>query len=273
MAELVGWIRIHRQIKEHWLWQDPVKLRWWLDILISVNHAPKKVNIGNELIDCLRGQSVKSLKTWADEWKTSKDTARNFLKLLEKDNMITLENLTVSTRLTVCKYGDYQADLHDEQTQSERVPNASQTRAYPNNNDNNVKNDNKVKRGRKPALVVSAETTLFNMVKTYWLEEFHPGWHFDGAKGKALKSLIAKIKKLLTDRNLKAEKPDPTDHDVVELFKAFCQNLPEYYKTKDLLFINSKYNEIIEELKITKNGTKQSAPRQSAYDSASAYWS
>ena len=136
-----GWISIYRKIRNHWIWQDPVKLKWWIDILLAVNHEDKKVNIGMRLIECKRGQTVMSLRNWADRWKVSKDTTRNFFELLKKDKMIITENLINTTRLTVCNYDVYQGDLRTSQTSTEREPNASQTQADPNNNDNN---DNKV---------------------------------------------------------------------------------------------------------------------------------
>lgn len=136
-----GWISIYRSIRYHWIWQDPVKLKWWIDILLAVNHEDKKVNIGMRLIECKRGQTVMSLRNWADRWKVSKDTTRNFFELLKKDKMIITENLINTTRLTVCNYDVYQGDLRTSQTSTEREPNASQTQADPNNNDNN---DNKV---------------------------------------------------------------------------------------------------------------------------------
>ena len=135
-----GWISIYRSIRNHWIWQDPVKLKWWIDILLAVNHEDKKVNIRMRLIECKRGQTVMSLRNWADRWKVSKDTTRNFFELLKKDKMIITENLINTTRLTVCNYDIYQ-DLRPSQTRTAREPNASQTQADPNNNDNN---DNKV---------------------------------------------------------------------------------------------------------------------------------
>ncbi len=36
------------------------------------------------LIECNRGQTVMSLRNWADRWKVSRDTTRNFLELLKK---------------------------------------------------------------------------------------------------------------------------------------------------------------------------------------------
>ncbi len=136
-----GWISIHRSIREHWIWQDPVKLKWWLDILMSVNHKISRVNIGMQLYDCQRGQSIMSLKTWSERWGVSKDSTRNFLKLLEKEGMIQRENLLKTTRLTVCHYDFYQIDLLAGPTHEHPDSNARPTDAHPNNNDNNIPTD------------------------------------------------------------------------------------------------------------------------------------
>jgi hypothetical protein len=138
-----GWISLYRSIQEHWIWEHPIKLKWWLDILLTVNHKSKKINIGNELIECKKGQSIMSLQSWGKRWNVSKDTARNFLKLLEKDNMILLESLTKTTRLTVCKYDTYQCTLHDSQTVVKRIPTDDQTHSDLNNKDNKDNKDNK----------------------------------------------------------------------------------------------------------------------------------
>jgi hypothetical protein len=141
-----GWIKLHRQITEHWIWKDPVKFQWWMDMLLMANHADNKLCIGMQLIECKRGQTVMSLTNWSKRWKVSRDTVRNFLVLLEKDTMISHENLVNSTRITICNYDTYQTDLHDSQTQSKRKANASQTRADINKN---VKNDKTVNNEKK----------------------------------------------------------------------------------------------------------------------------
>ena len=141
-----GWIRLSRKIQEHWIWKDPVKLKWWIDILITVNHSDTKVNIGMELYECKRGQSVMSLSNWAKRWGASKDSTRNFLNLLQKDGMILHENLVKTTRITVCNYDSYQTDLHDRQTTSKRKPNDSRTQAERNTDTNkNDKNEDNEK--------------------------------------------------------------------------------------------------------------------------------
>lgn len=136
-----GWIQLHRQIRDHWIWNDPIKLRWWLDILLTVNHADTQVNVGMNLVECKRGQSVRSLLGWATRWGVSKDTVRSFFKLLLNDSMITTENLTKTTRLTVCNYDTYQGIKHDEQTITVRQPYDNRPQTDPNNNDNNEKKE------------------------------------------------------------------------------------------------------------------------------------
>jgi hypothetical protein len=137
-----GWIKIHRSIKDHWLWKSD-KLRWWLDILLSVNHTDHKVLIRCELFECKRGQSVRSLETWAKEWGVSKQTVKEFLALLQKDGMITRENLKITTRITVCNYDMYQDTPNNRQTVGRQTAYDQETETYSKQeckNENNEKN-------------------------------------------------------------------------------------------------------------------------------------
>lgn len=105
-----GYILMHRRVRDHWLW-DPAEPRlflWWSDILFEVNHTEATVRIGFDLIECRRGQSLNSLQTWAKRWRCDVSTVRRFFKSLEKDKMISVENLKKTTRLTVCNYDTYQ---------------------------------------------------------------------------------------------------------------------------------------------------------------------
>lgn len=133
MADNIGWIKLHRQIREHWIWEDANKLKWWFDIVLTVNNAPAKVNIGYEIFECNRGESLLSIGSWAERWKVSKDTARNFLTLLEKDNMISRVSLGKTTRLTVCNFDTYNECLHVNSSMPVRDANT-------NKNDKNDKN-------------------------------------------------------------------------------------------------------------------------------------
>jgi ABC-type proline/glycine betaine transport system ATPase subunit len=136
-----GWIKLERSLLNHWIFQDPVKFRIWIGLLLIVNHSDQKVNIGQNIYDCKRGQSVRSLLSWANTFKVSKDYIRNFFKLLAKDGMITIENIQISTRITICNYDTYQDTSNAKQTTSKRKPNANQTQSHTNKNDKNDKNE------------------------------------------------------------------------------------------------------------------------------------
>lgn len=106
-----GWIKLHRSCLDHWLYTEyrPLTRREaWETILFTVNFEPKKVIIKGQLYDCNRGQSLLSLQSWAEKFVWSIQQVRTFFKLLENDNMIIVEGLQYSTRLTVCNYAIYQ---------------------------------------------------------------------------------------------------------------------------------------------------------------------
>jgi hypothetical protein len=102
-----GFIKVFRSIRKHWLWKDSERLKWWIDILLEVNHSPQKVIIKGTLFDCDRGQSLQSLQTWAKAWRVSIKRVRTFFELLEKDQMIVTKSVGKTTRLTVCNYDTY----------------------------------------------------------------------------------------------------------------------------------------------------------------------
>jgi hypothetical protein len=166
---MLGWIKLHRSIADHWVFQDAEKLKRWIDILLLVNHEGAKVNIGNDLFECNRGQSIRSLQSWAERWKCSKGAARNFLELLEKDQMITLENLTKTTRLTVCKYDTYQDVAHAPKTHGERTVNAPKTHGDLNKKDNN-KNNNKELKEIKEDILLPFDSEMFSNAWNIWKE-------------------------------------------------------------------------------------------------------
>lgn len=171
-----GWIKLYRNLQNHWIWKDSDKLKWWLDILLTSNHSDAKILIGNTLIECKRGQTIMSLSNWAKRWNISKDKARNFLVLLESDGMILHENVQKSTRITICNYDSYQGDLHDSQTITKRHPNDKSPKQEEINNNKEY----------KEYISFEKSESLINLEK--WMKENTP--------------LVLKLKTQLTSENL-----------------------------------------------------------------------
>ena len=130
-----GWIKLERNIRDNWIWQDPIKLKWWIDILMTVNLSEKKVSIGYKLFTCKRGECLMSLQNWGKRWNVSKTVVNNFFRMLENDNMIKTVNETVTTRLIVCNYDSCQECENTIETETKRIedaiiPQQSTTKEY-----------------------------------------------------------------------------------------------------------------------------------------------
>lgn len=162
---MISWIKLFRDINKHWIWQNSDYLKWWLDILLEVNHAPAKVVIKNKIYDCNRGEKLYSLDTWAYRWGTNKSKARRFLQLLQDDNMIVLKSETQTTRLIVCKYDTYQDMRNADETQMKRKRNANETHLTP------IEEGKEEKEG-KELFLLEKETKEENLSKENPLEIF-----------------------------------------------------------------------------------------------------
>lgn len=142
-----GWISLHRKIQEHKLWKEPrvfSRAEAWIDILMEVQHKEEQdeIVIKNTTITCARGQSIKSIQTWAERWTWSVSSVRRFLQWLKREEMITIENLRKTTRLSVCKYETYQKKRISVESQLNLKRISLESHLNTDNNGNNENNEN-----------------------------------------------------------------------------------------------------------------------------------
>ena len=108
---MAGWIKISREIEDHWLWQDAERMRWWIDMLFMASWEDKKAIEDTHLITIKKGQFIASVAFLCKRWKRSNKTIIKYLKLLEQDEMICREVLHRQTPIiTICNYDKYQCD-------------------------------------------------------------------------------------------------------------------------------------------------------------------
>lgn len=113
-----GWICLHRVIQDHWIWEDPQKLKWWMDILLSANFKESKKLINNDIIIIERGAMFTSILELSERWKVNRKTTKKFLDLLVKDEMITMETSKRGTMIKVSNYNEYQGFSEGEEDNS-----------------------------------------------------------------------------------------------------------------------------------------------------------
>ena len=210
---MCGWIKIHRQIKEHWLYTENrvySKFEAWMDILMSVNFTDAQTIIKGKLYNVKRGDCLYSLETWSKRWGWDKSKVRRFMSLLEKDGMIVLKSDTTTTQLTVCKYDSYQDNRHTDETQTTHRRHADDTQTTLREEEEERK-----KEKRKVFIKPTIEEIRTEMLKKQMIDEserfYHyyesNGWMIGKNKMKCWKSAIVTWKKNQKPTTQQQEQP------------------------------------------------------------------
>lgn len=106
-----GWISLHRQLQEHWLWKskEPFDKRSaWIDLLLMVNHQKEKVEFDKGLIEVERGQRITSLEKLSKRWRWSRHKVSDYLNQLEQDGMLVQVRDNKKTLISIENYDKYQ---------------------------------------------------------------------------------------------------------------------------------------------------------------------
>lgn len=122
-----GYIKLHRQIQDCWIWDTGKfdKRSAWIDLLMLANHHDKKFMFNGEPVVITRGQFMTSIRKLAIRWDWSTSTVFDFLKILEDDNMIKKESDSHRTLLTIINYEAYQGMPNTDQTLNEHQSNTN----------------------------------------------------------------------------------------------------------------------------------------------------
>ena len=187
-----GFIALFRSLQEHWIYPSDrqfTEYEAWIDLLLEANHKPRPVRVKNKIIQCKRGQSVRSLTRWAERWKWSKSKVYRFLELLESDGMIETVSETVTTRISICNYESYQSKenksetgLEQGQNDPETNPKQLGTESDSNKNENNAKNEKNVREENPPTLEQCIQFFMANNGFREWAERFYN--HYQAAEWK-----------------------------------------------------------------------------------------
>lgn len=177
-----GWIKLHRKIQDHWIWQEKRKFskaEAWIDLLMMVNHEDKKVPLGNELILVKRGQRITSIRQLCDRWGWSNTKVTQFLKMMQTDGMVTVKSDTKKTVITIENYDVYQSRKDEKTTENSHEDDTKQTQKHTNKNE---KNDKELNTSRRKQREYEESSPYMKMAK-YFLQkirEWKPDYVFRG---------------------------------------------------------------------------------------------
>jgi len=213
-----GYIKVYRDMRGHWIWENPQYFKWWVDLLFSANYVDKKILVNGELITIHRGAFLTSEIKLAEKWNTTRKTVRKFLTLLQSDGMVVAEKSRQSgTMINICNYKKYQdaecvgttsntskqRDIHDfsEATEHHSIQpyahQGSQAPKHHREHNEEIKELEEGKKGNKTHADIAAIRDTYNFGKT--LNPVVDDWiaykleKNQSYKPRGLKSLLAQI--------------------------------------------------------------------------------
>lgn len=144
-----GYIKLHRSILNNALWEEkPFSSgQAWVDLILMANYKDKKTLKDGKIQTFARGTVTTSLYALSDRWGWDRKKVRRFLKLLEVEQMVSLNGTTRGTIISLVNYGNYQdCGTTDGTTPSPTPsPTVSPTPSPILNKGNKYKNFNKGK--------------------------------------------------------------------------------------------------------------------------------
>lgn len=141
---LQGWVSVHRQIQEHWLWAEKPfsKGQAWIDMLMLANHEDRKFLLGNDLMEIKAGGFHTSEIKLGERWGWSKKKVHAFLELLEKDSMVVIKRNRKGTTIFLINYANFQCGGDTQEPPRNHAGTTEEPPRNTNNNDNNENNVN-----------------------------------------------------------------------------------------------------------------------------------
>lgn len=165
---MAGWIKLHRQVMDHWIWEDPIRFKWWMEIILLTNHTEKKTMIGGNLVTIKRGTFHTSELKLAERWGVSRNRVRRFLELLESDDMISTNKTVNGTTIKVHNYDVYQGNEEvkkqptiqrtEQQTEQQAEQQTEHRTDIERYKTKNVKNDKELKNDKNVRSIVYDDT-------------------------------------------------------------------------------------------------------------------
>lgn len=89
-----GWVKLYRDIQQHWIFDDPVKLKIWIILLSRASHKKTRVNVGYQLIELLPGQLVFGLNKFSRQFNIERSKLYRIIKMMVDDQMIDYDTET-----------------------------------------------------------------------------------------------------------------------------------------------------------------------------------
>lgn len=127
-----GWVKLHRQLAQSAVFDNPKLLKVWIWILLKATHRERQQIVGRRTVTLQPGQFIFGRNAAATELGMSPSTARDYMQLLAGMGNVTLQPDTKYTLVTVDNWGFYQSG--DELPDTKKTANKQQINSKSTSN-------------------------------------------------------------------------------------------------------------------------------------------
>ena len=102
-----SFIKLYRKIQDNWIWDNPLYLKCWIDMLMRASIKPSSMLLNNQIIEVNRGEIVFSQRNFAKRNNMTRQQLRTFLNKLVKAKMIEVKSNPDITHIIIVEYYTY----------------------------------------------------------------------------------------------------------------------------------------------------------------------
>ena len=236
----MSYIKIHSQIRNHWVSDDLRYYFAWTQLVLSVNVFPKNVSTKkNGLVWVESGSTITSIPKLEIITRLKKTALNNFLEKCVQDDMIILKQDEKGTSIEIANYQHYNPQKDDEQTKDK-----PKTNQKPDTLNEGMKKGSKevIKKVPKKKISFNYEDGEFSgisdLIYNKWLEAY-PNLDVDGELKRSSAWLLSNTSKTYSDYggflsnwlgNSKGNNPTSTDSYEIENEKILVEMKAEREK-------------------------------------------
>ncbi|WP_173915941.1 DnaD domain-containing protein [Halobacillus sp. Marseille-Q1614] len=105
-----GWIKLHRKIIQSEIFENEKMLKIFIYCLTKSSHKNTESRVGRQKVQLKPGQFIFGRKKAASELNMNESTVRDYLKILEEDDVITILSTNKYSVITVENWANYQSN-------------------------------------------------------------------------------------------------------------------------------------------------------------------
>ena len=103
-----GYISLHRQIRKHWVYENPEYLKIWIEFLLLASFKNHESIFNEELVNLKRGQFIYGRDSFSKRLGISPYRLRKFISMAKTCNMIRQVRRPKYSIITITNYNPFQ---------------------------------------------------------------------------------------------------------------------------------------------------------------------